>query len=104
MIKLHYAELTNDGDIPCYKFDKPREVVRFLDSNTNISNKDRVYLITGNDNHNDIFITENVIFAWDFYLKFLAASDTVFWQEYPSFEDAYSVALDIKETSNLCYN
>lgn len=27
-----------------------------------------------------------------------------FLQEYPSFEDAYKVALDMQETSKLCYN
>lgn len=104
MIKLHYAELNNHGSIPCLEFNTLDAFTDFLCKVT----EDRVYLFAFEIGEvSEVFVTSDltmisVIMKETFNL--IQNEDIFFLQEYPSFEDAYKVALDMQETSPLCYN
>jgi hypothetical protein len=119
-MNIHYASLELDADIPVYECNNIQELKAFeltyLLDNPEVKN--RVWLLSINDEE---FVTENVqiicslleqTFMYDL-AKELSPSifyannncDDVFLQEYPSFEDAYEVALDMQEgTTDLCYS
>ena len=107
--KLHYAPLILVGDIPCYEFKTIKELQSFIESVLypfKMEN-DRVYLVVMED---EVIITENALFVIElFERKFNSVypyyeGQPIFIQEYPSYEDAYAVALDMKEENPLCYN
>jgi hypothetical protein len=109
MIKLHYAELTNEGDIPCLKFNNEFDFLHFLQGKS--IREDIVYVFAYEfknlDNHTEVFVTSDLSMIWVIMKNCfhdIQADNMFFLQEYPSFEDAYKVALDMQETSNLCYN
>jgi hypothetical protein len=104
-IKLHYASLDLQGDIPCYKFKGIEELRNFVTGI--ISKSDIVYLLVIQD---DVFVTENTILISELFDGNLNSvypffeGEPIFLQEYASYEEAYKVALDIKEESPLCYS
>lgn len=102
---LHYANIKAVGDIPCIKFNKHKDMVAFIDQSCMDRKGECVWLIT-KDGLYDVFISESYLSIEEFLLN-MPCWQTVgdyFLQEYPSFEDAHSVALDILETSELRYN
>ena len=109
--KLHYAKLDLQGDIPCYELSGIEEVKNFVSGivgqHPTGNAENMVYLIAIQD---EVFVTENCqlvqeLFdgnmnsAYPFY-----ENEPIFIQEYPSYEDAYKVALDMKEENSLCYS
>ena len=115
-ITIHYAEGKNlAGDIVTIKLKTGQDYFNFLKSVSAKDDKKTVYLFTSNfcfdpdDVHNEF--SKEIYIESDFGLIFCAAlrildySDTeIFLQEYESFEDAYRVALDMRETNKLRYN
>lgn len=118
MIKLHYAPLVLDGDIPCYEFENAVQLHFHL---LQILKEGIVYLVATED---DIYVSEHNGTIQEFFKqrcpRFLfteiekeechelvdkeESRVVVFYlQEYASYEEAYEVALDMKETSPLCY-
>jgi hypothetical protein len=111
-IKLHYAELNNQGYIPCIEFENIQELI----DNIPYEPKDCIYLFTYSSKENkatdfsdEVIVTEDIFHIESFIktnrdeLIGLEMTD-FFLQEYPSYEEAYKVALMMKETSPLCYN
>lgn len=107
--RIHYAALNNDEDIPCLQFDTVDEVLSFIDKIVYPLKKitDKVYLIAIGE---EIIVTySGVILDQMFSSYWCEFYDTyhlgdIYIQEYTSYEDAYKVALMMRETSHLCYN
>ena len=108
MIELHYAELNNDGDIPCLNFKNKLDFTDFLHSKA--LTEDRVYVFAfefpESDGKQEVFVTEDLtmisVIMQNCY-DLIQTENKFFLQEYSSFEEAYKVALDMQETSELCY-
>jgi hypothetical protein len=113
-IKLHYAPLILKKDIECFEFKSTIEVDRFIykmiydgpymPNKVILINIDNEILITDNM-HSDPII-EN-------FIEFMCYNDymdedaipymNIYLQEYYSYEEAYEVALSMKEENPLCY-
>jgi hypothetical protein len=104
--KLNYASLVLDGDIPCYEFKSKDELLAFVGSEMFPLRDDIVYLVCIED---EVFVTERGIFVYELFENSLRSvwayyeGDACHIHEYSSYEEAYKVALDLKETSPLCY-
>jgi hypothetical protein len=109
-MKLHYAELNLKGDIPCYNIDNVKDISNIIKTDLT-QQKNKVYLFNFEFGigESEVIISENI----STILKFLqdntnlikySQSRDMFLQEYPSYEDAYRVALAMMENSELCYN
>ena len=106
MFKLHYASLDlGNEDIPCFEFKKHYQMVDFIDEKCIRRNGEVVWLLA-KEGTTDVFISENHLSIQDYFTrKYLwNLPGDYFLQEYPSFEEAYSVALDMSEISPLCYS
>lgn len=111
-IKLHYAELNNQGDISCIEFKNATELIENIPYNI----KDCVYLFSYSRKEdeecplsNEVIVTEDIaqiIFFMQINLNELNELEMTdyYLQEYESYEEAYKVALSMKEVSPLCYN
>lgn len=105
MSTLFYAPKDLKGndikEIPFYGFNQMEEELDsiFYPINVNI-----VYLIAIGD---EILVTDNVTdidmeIFW--HLFNICDSDEIYVQEYNSYEEAYKVALEMKEENPLCYS
>lgn len=117
MINLHYASIDqwmSETDIEKLKFKTSKALQRWLTLNIACERPyGIVYLLTTNSDENesntDIFIFEKsykVVSLFkniEAHLNSLHQKD-VFLQEYKTYEDAYAVALDMREGNALCYN
>jgi hypothetical protein len=105
MYKLHYASLNLQGDIPCYDFQELEDIANFI-LTLQKTQKDIVYLLAYEE---EVFISDYIITIAEVLSKdvseslFFCTDKNVFFQEYSSYQEAYKVALMIKETSPLCY-
>jgi len=118
--KLHYAQIDlGENDIPCHIFSSYLETTAFILSEPK-PNNNIVYLIAINE---IIFVSEYISFiaiVFQSYIKEISPvlikngimdvfeystneEINIFLQEYSSYEEAYKVALDMKEESPLCY-
>ena len=116
MIKLHYAEGKNLGkDIVELSLKNSEELKYFLKGIRAKDDANTVYLFTSNhsfdpeDEFNEysreLYIEGDPLTLSMLVLSNLDYSDcTLFLQEYASFEDAYKVALDMRELNHLCYS
>jgi len=107
--KLHYAKLNLQGDIPFMVFKTWRARLSFIMDKIIIPQK-RVYLLSISRIENDLTVFDNV-YVFDSYhcvrflndKKYNSPYDVFSLHEYSSYEEAYKVALDMKEISPLCY-
>jgi hypothetical protein len=107
--ELHYAELQDTENIPCYTFDAWNDLAQFAIDRLNAKDNKRVYLYQYGGLENPIIISNN-----PFHLvKYLETDDlrlstcgffSHHIQEYNSYEDAYAVATDMMEPHPLCYS
>lgn len=69
-----------------------------------IGKKNVVFLLAfeDNDGHSEIFVFDK--YSQIFDSKCLGVYNKVFLQEYESYEEAYKVALDMREPNPLCYS
>lgn len=104
MIELNYAKIDLDEDIPCYKFNKHSQMIDFIDKNC--YQRDKIVWLLAKDESKDVFISESQLSIQDFLTKKTAWQSTgvYFLFEYPSYEEAYKVALDMMEIHELCYS
>ncbi len=103
MKKLHYAKLGSEY-IQQIEYKKMINLIEILDELCYGKNQGKVYLLANDDEHNDVYVTERYLELQEIVMKnsgFLC--DDIYLQEYDSYEDAYAVALSIKEVSELCY-
>lgn len=120
MIKLHYAPLVLDGDIPCYEFDEIDQIREYFEGlvskvmvngqHGNYRDSEIVYVFSYDApgvNDEEVFVTSKIYFIADLFTQVdFFGFDLIpafYLQEYASYEEAYKVALDMKETSPLCY-
>lgn len=108
MIELHYAELTNENDIPVINFHNHHDFADYL--NSKALQEDRVYVFAYEfpslDGKQEVFVTEDLTMISVIIRRcydLIQTENKFFLQEYSSFEEAYKVALDMQETSELCY-
>ncbi len=108
-MKLHLG-LESHKEITEHEFESYAELYRFI---CDITHDKSVWLFAVDGL--DIGKTQELVIVQElFYLKkliigFLSSLNGDYYenfhlQEYPSFEEAYKVALDMQETSPLCYN
>lgn len=122
-IFFHYAKIDNIGDIPVEIYiddDGYSALHQIHGALVSIYRKydeqgygipiilDRVLLISF---ENEVFVTDNTESLLDFVANLDDGNfwnndetDSLFLQEYPSFEEAYAVALSMKEGNKLCYS
>lgn len=103
MIKLHYAALDNHEDIPCVELPDTDKLRQYFENNIEPDKRERVYLLAQDK---EVIVTENIKlirFNIYFLLPLLEREGDIHLQEYASYEDAYAVALSMKEISPLCY-
>ena len=102
MIELHYFEYEK---IEILRFYTTAELVKHL---AKLSSKKHVWLATEDGENGEIIITESIdtlisaVNAGVFNLL-LNGSQPFFLQQYDSYEDAYAVALDMREGNPRCY-
>lgn len=103
MINLQIA--IGGGDAQPFNFTSVNDLIDYIKECKTIN---AIWLAT-DDKTDEILITENIeqiikCITFDFWdLSF--DKDSVFYlQEYQSYEDAYAVALYMKETNPKCYN
>lgn len=117
-MKLHYATKDLKGDIPQIELKDQDHLFDYISNvlypefdNTEegelINYNDLVFLFSFRDSmdQSEIFISENIASICDFIslMVYLDGDDQAFLFECDSFEEAYKMALDMKEESKLCY-
>lgn len=99
---LSEGETAIDDLSTSHFFDEFHEVVGFLLAE-DLPLYNSVWLIAnGDEPSGEIFITEQLIMGVEFLKPII--EDVVYIQQYNTYEDAYSVALNMRETSEKCYN
>ena len=94
------------GDIKLYKFNTQTELCEFLKE---LSRFDCIWLAADDSEKGEVLITENLqtlISAIEHsHFNLLWNSPQNFYvQEYQTYEDAYKVALNMRESNSRCYN
>jgi len=105
---IHYAKIDLNGDITCLEFTSIEEVRSFITSIVYPLKmvNEKVYVIAIQD---EVIVTENGLLLEELFDGNLNSAypfyegEDIFIQEYPSYEEAYKVALDMKKVSQLCY-
>lgn len=100
-VTLHIA--IGDGDIPEYKFDTLKELVDYI---VQLNKFDCVWLVATDCEECEIVVTESVDFICHLLgvKSFHNGNSTLYIQEYPTYEEAYIVALDMKEGNQKARN
>jgi len=104
-----------DGDVVQIEFKAMKELLDYL-SEIRKSKFDCVWLCSGEGNNgfNEILITENIMtielaiegFIFTLFKDFEQEelNHQIHLHEYETYEDAYAVALDMREPNPKCYN
>lgn len=111
MVQLHYAKLDLDGDdILKVEYQNKYEMSNSIYGLVFNNNNNIVYLACYKD---EILVTHRLSSVDSFFQSMLDWEkepdeiiddyETAYIQEYNSYEAAYEVALDIRETNKLCY-
>lgn len=111
MTELHWADLyLGDKDIPCLIFNSKKELIDHVCVKLTVEDTEiKVYLISIENHEGEnspVFVEENPLNIFHFLVT-NTKTPTIFKcfiQEYRSYEEAYKVALDMKECSDLCYD
>ena len=107
--KIYYAPVDLQGDIPCLEFSLIDEVRSFISSIVYPIRmvNEKIYVVAIQD---EIIVTENGLFIDDLFNKqFFSVypfyeCDEIHIQEYLSYEEAYKIALEMREPNRLCYD
>lgn len=105
MIKLYIA-IGKEDNIPCIEFNSTNELMGYVE---NLKSFDCVWLCSGKSPNSEILVTESIdvilkAIANDNWDVSLEKNSELHIHEYPSYEDAYRVSLDMREGNNKCYN
>jgi septum formation inhibitor-activating ATPase MinD len=103
MIKLNLA--IYDGAVEVINFNTQNELCEYLQE---LKMFDCIWLATDDGENGEILITENlqtlINAVKNSHFNLLCDSPQNFFvQEYQTYEDAYKVALDMRETNPRCY-
>jgi hypothetical protein len=99
MITLHLAIYS--GDVERMEFINRRELTNFI---LELKKFDCIWLFTDDGENGEIIITENISILVNAFLSNILQGNTLHLQEYQTYEDAYAVALDMREGNPKCYN
>ena len=93
----------HSGDIPKLEFETPKELIDYI---LLLDRFDCVWLVTTDCENCEIVITESVDFICHLLgvKSFHQGNSTLYIQEYPTYEEAYIVALDMKEGNPKALN
>jgi hypothetical protein len=102
--QLHYAALQLNGNITCFEFDSKYKLLNFIELNYykhRITYLNKICLVAISDNlivvnsmHRILEFVDNELLSLDF-------DANVFLQEYETWEDAYKVAISMKEDESF---
>jgi hypothetical protein len=102
-VNVHFAKLDLSQDIPTYQFDELDEVIGFCLATVSYNT---VYLVSLFD---EVFVSSSISSICIFIESMLTRERIIvkevdiFLQEYPSFQCAYEVSLNMMEVNPLCY-
>ena len=105
MITLHIA-IGKEDTIPTIKFNLVSDLMEYMKG---LRQFNCVWLCSGKSPNSEIVITEDVgamlaAVATDIWNKEFVTDWELHIHEYPSYEDAYKVALGMREGNEKCYN
>jgi len=105
-IMIHLNLGIYDGDVQLIKFFTVSELCKYLKE---LDRFDCIWLATEDGQKGEILITENlktlISSVKNAHFNLLWNSPQNFYvQEYKTYEDAYKVALDMREPNPKCYN
>lgn len=114
MITLHHGIKGDQGNIEKQVFDTFQDLRNWVEWNiVEQDDKETVYLLShryGEDENGEVYITERasvmlaILSSVEPVLCKIRIQADIFIFEEESFEDAYAIALDVKEESALCYS
>ncbi|MBT7493570.1 MAG: hypothetical protein HN704_18375 [Bacteroidetes bacterium] len=103
--KLYYAHAELEGDIPVYEFDSMEDLALFVLGKVR---EKLVYVVAYDD---EIFVTHNLCLVVELFERKLKSFYPFYEgerhphiQEYYSYEEAYKIALAMKEGTPMCYD
>jgi hypothetical protein len=99
MITLHLA--IYDGDIEKLEFNSKVELLDFIKE---LKSFNCIWLLTNDGEKGELIVTENIetiMISIEYNLCFY---NVLYLQEYQTYEDAYAVALDMRDGNPKCYN
>jgi hypothetical protein len=99
MITLHLG--INDGDVEQMEFSTRGELTNFI---LELKRFNCIWLFTDDGENGEIIITENISILLNAFLNNIVQGNILHLHEYQSYEDAYAVALDMRESNPKCYN
>jgi hypothetical protein len=105
--KLHYAELNLQEDIFCIEFESKYKLLDYIVSiynNNYLTYLDRVCLVAISDHLIVVNSMGRILQFINDELNPIDFNENVYLQEYDSYEEAYKVALSMKENNPLCYS
>jgi hypothetical protein len=111
MYEIHHAPKELDGDISVIKFCPIDTLLKFIDRLSESDAGNTVYLLTydnkdSEQDESEVFITSNLdVLAGIIQsgICLFELKERFFIFEYASYEEAYATALNLKESSPLCY-
>lgn len=107
MIELNFAPLPLSSDSISVMFNTFEELCEWLSLKYEDTLNSKVFLFTheGECYDNEILISEHegILFQQMLCIAEYPGNKMFYWQEYESYEDAYAVALTMKEDNPLCY-
>jgi hypothetical protein len=105
--KLHYAELNLQDDISCFEFESKHKLIDYVSSiynNIYLMYLDKVCLVAISDHLIVVNSLGCILKFINDELNYIDFDENVYLQEYDSYEEAYKVALSMKEDNPLCYS
>lgn len=102
MIKIHLAIYDNEIDL--LTFENYEELIDYIEYLVSFN---CIWLMTSKGEYSEIIVTEKIDLIINSLVdeaRIWKGSKEFYIQEYQSFEDAYAVALDMREGHKKCYN
>ena len=105
MVEVNYAAIDinfEEEDIPKYYLEDIAAVIDFLNKKTLNRRGEYVLLVCAED-IDQLFVDESSVWLQAYILPLFAGCKIIHIHEFRSYEEAYIIALAMKEPSALCY-
>ena len=93
-----------EGDVKEFDFGHRDELLDFINEVFKSYDNKVVWLYCYGGENGEIIVAENSGLIFMLVCEGIVCSDTIHIHEYPTYEDAYKVALDMREGNPKCYN